>query len=82
MTNPIGINWILAYRELPPQCIYDQNGNGEIEIGDLAAFLAHFGTCTGDPAFDPNLDFDADGCSGISDLAELLSQFGLPCCES
>ncbi|MFQ5806481.1 MAG: hypothetical protein ACE5I3_08530 [Phycisphaerae bacterium] len=35
-----------------------------------------YGMCEGDPGFDPNADFNADGCVDLSDLAALLSNCG------
>ena len=43
---------------------------------DLGLLLSAFGACAGDPAFLPAADFDSSGCVELSDLAELLGNFG------
>lgn len=55
----------------------DLNGDGDVDLGDLAALLAVYGTCDPDPAYDPDADFDGNGCIDLSDLATLLGNYGL-----
>ena len=55
----------------------DVDGDGDVNIQDLAALLAAYGTCSGDPGYDPNADFDSSGCIELSDLATLLGNYGL-----
>ena len=40
------------------------------------ALLAVYGTCAGDPNFNPAADFDGSGCITLSDLAALLAHYG------
>lgn len=54
----------------------DIDGDGDVDIADLAQLLAAFGACTGDAAFNPAADFDASGCIELADLATLLANFG------
>ena len=54
----------------------DLNGDGYVDIQDLAALLAVYATCEGDPAFDPAADLDHSGCIGLADLAALLANYG------
>lgn len=61
------------------QCLGDLNGDLFIELEDLSEVLAIFGSADGDPEFDPTRDPDGDGQIGLSDLAIVLSGFGLPC---
>lgn len=67
-------------------CRADLNRSGQVELGDLAALLAVFGSCydPNDPN-DPNFaqerdaDINADACVELGDLAALLAQFGEDC---
>ena len=54
----------------------DVDGDGDVDISDLATLLAAFGACTGEPGFNAGADFDASGCVELSDLATLLANFG------
>ncbi|MBU0617728.1 MAG: dockerin type I repeat-containing protein [Planctomycetes bacterium] len=54
----------------------DLNGDGDVDLYDLAALLAVYGTCDGDPDFNPVADLDGNGCVDLGDLAELLGHFG------
>ena len=60
-------------------CAGDVDGDLDIDLNDLAAMLAAFGTCDGDADYNPNADFDNDQCVGLSDLATLLAAFGTVC---
>jgi len=62
-----------------PPCPADIDGNGVVELGDLAILLSAFGSCTGQPAYRPEADLDASGCVELADLAILLSAFGTSC---
>ncbi len=45
----------------------DLDGDGDVDIDDYFAFLDAFGTCTGDPKFNADADFDGDGCITLVD---------------
>jgi len=45
----------------------DLNQDGKIDENDLDIFLDAFGTCTGEPGFILEADYDGDGCIGNSD---------------
>lgn len=45
----------------------DLNGDGVVNEADEAIFLAAYGSCDGDPNFNPDADFDEDGCITIND---------------
>jgi len=54
----------------------DVDGDGDVDLADLAALLAAYGACTGDPFYNAAADFDDSGCVNIADLANLLSRYG------
>jgi thermitase len=58
----------------PPPCPGDLNGDGVVELADLAILLADFG-CAGGCAG----DVDGDGDTDQADLAALLAVYGEPC---
>lgn len=63
----------------PRPCPGDINGDGVIELSDLALLLAAFGTQAGDPGFNASADLDVNGVVELSDLATLLAGFGSAC---
>jgi hypothetical protein len=54
----------------------DVNGDGQVDLSDLALLLASFGLCNGESGFVADADFDDSGCVELSDLATLLASFG------
>ncbi len=58
-------------------CVGDTNGDGLVDLSDLATLLAGFGQQAGATPADG--DTDCDGDIDLSDLAALLSRFGAGC---
>jgi hypothetical protein len=58
------------------QLMGDVDGDGDVDLGDLAALLAAYETCDGDPLYNPAADLDDSGCIDLGDLAILLSVYG------
>jgi hypothetical protein len=54
----------------------DLDGDGDVDLSDLAELLAAYGTCVGDPDYNPDADLDDSGCIDLADLATLLSNYG------
>lgn len=54
----------------------DIDGDGDVDLADLALLLSAFGACSGDPQFNVGADFDGSGCVELNDLAVLLAHFG------
>jgi len=54
----------------------DVDGDHDVDLADLAGLLGAYGVCEGDPDYDPNADFDANGCVDLWDLLALLNNYG------
>ena len=54
----------------------DVDGDGDVDLSDLASVLVSFGLCVGDSGFDPHADFNGSGCVDLADLATLVTNFG------
>ena len=52
----------------------DLDGDGDVDLHDLAQLLGHYGTTSGATYADGDLDFDGD--VDLHDLAELLGRYG------
>lgn len=68
-----------GYLLIPGACPGDIVSDWQIDLLDLAKLLSAFSSCTGDPSFLVDADFDNDGCVGLSDLTALLAVFGERC---
>jgi hypothetical protein len=55
----------------------DIDGDGDVDLADLAALLSSFGLCSGDAGFVTAADIDANGCVDLADLTLLLSNYGV-----
>jgi hypothetical protein len=56
----------------------DVDGDGDVDLGDLAALLATYGLCDGDPGYNGDADFSGDGCVTLTDLSTLLGNYPYP----
>jgi len=54
----------------------DLDCDEDVDLSDLAALLAAYGTCEGEPGYEGVADLDASGCVNLSDLAALLGNYG------
>ncbi len=54
----------------------DIDGDGDVDLSDLAILLAAYGTCDGDANYNAAADLDGDNCVNLSDLAILLANYG------
>jgi len=57
----------------------DRNGDGTVNIVDLALVAGHFGAGVGDPNYDPRADVNLDGVANIVDLVLVAGRFGSVC---
>ena len=78
-SEPTGDTGTLSITLTPDPCPGDTNGDLIVDLSDLAAVLAAYGTSFGDPGYDPAADLDGGGTIDLGDLAELLSLFGVHC---
>jgi hypothetical protein len=69
-----GFRWDdLVVEEAGAPCPGDLNGDGIVDLSDLATLLAHFGA----PGGAADGDINGDGLVDLSDLALLLANFGV-----
>jgi serine protease AprX len=69
----------LGYTFTPYYMPGDVTHDGEVNLSDLAALLAAYNSCVGDPDYNPDADFDDSGCIDLSDLATLLANYNQGC---
>lgn len=62
---------------MTPDCPGDLDGDGDVDIADLAQLLSNYGMTGG--ALPGDGDLDGDGDVDIADLAGLLAVYGSPC---
>lgn len=77
-TVTVNIRGIRVVGSVVIRAIYpgDLDRDSDVDISDLALFLASFGACAADPLYNYAADLDGNGCINISDLALFLSNFG------
>ncbi len=59
------------------RCVGDLNGDGQVNLSDLAQLLGNYGM-TGGAEYEDG-DLDSDGDVDLADLAELLAHYGAVC---
>jgi len=69
-------DWAIGYVNA---CVGDINGDGRVDLADLAILLSCYGLCQGDPGYVPEADLEPDGCVNLADLAILLTHYGEIC---
>ncbi len=67
---------VQAQIDLTPPLVGDLDGDGDVDLTDLAILLGAYGTCDGDPNYNPVADLDGNDCVDLTDLALLLGNYG------
>lgn len=67
----------IGNEDTQPTCPGDLDGDGDVDVADLAILLANFGAMSGVSAADGDLDRDGD--VDVADLAILLANYGTIC---
>ncbi|MCK4482376.1 PKD domain-containing protein, partial [Candidatus Bathyarchaeota archaeon] len=63
----------IEVRQTPP---YDINGDGKVDIKDIAIVSQAYGSYPGDPNWNPDADVNNDGKVDIKDIAIVSSHYG------
>ena len=72
-TPPFRLTWCWPLTVPPPG---DVDYDFSVDLQDLATLLGVYGTCSGEPDYDPRADVDSSGCIDMADLTILLFYWG------
>jgi len=53
----------------------DLDGDGDVDLYDLATLLASYSTCDADAGFNADADLDGSGCVDLEDLSARLANY-------
>jgi len=73
------INNYLVDGKVKIRIVADVNGDGKVDIADVAMVSAAFGSYPGHPRWNPAADINRDGKVDIADVAIVSSKFGTTC---
>lgn len=72
-------NNILVDGKLKIRFLGDVNGDGIVDMSDIALVARAFGSFPGDPKWNPDLDINQDGFIDLTDIAIVARNFGKGC---
>ena len=72
----VALAFLMALRPALGALIGDVNGDGKVNIEDVAIVAKHFGTTPSSPNWDPACDLDGNGKINIADVAIVGQAFG------
>jgi hypothetical protein len=77
VNSAVGSSNVATVTLVYTSCLGDINGDGQVDLSDLAQLLGGYGTTSGAGYADGDLDLDGD--VDLSDLAEMLGVYGTVC---
>ncbi|MBL0922235.1 MAG: hypothetical protein IBJ10_08925 [Phycisphaerales bacterium] len=75
----VGAYGVAPWRGCLAACPGDANGDGAVDMADLMLVVDAFNTAPGEPAFNPNADFDLSGAVDFRDLNLVIAAFNQDC---
>ena len=55
--------------------VYDLDGSGAVDEGDVNVFKVAFGKCQGNPGYDARADYDGDNCVTLVDYQKWYAAY-------
>ena len=72
----VALAFLMALRPVLGTLVGDVNGDGKVNIEDVAIVAKHFGTTPSSPTWNPACDLDNNGKVDIADVAIVAQAFG------
>jgi Ca2+-binding EF-hand superfamily protein len=72
----VALAFLMALRPVFGTLVGDVNGDGKVNIEDVAIVSKHFGTTPSSPTWNPACDLDNNGKVDIADVAIVAQAFG------
>lgn len=84
--NDHGNTWLgsmtrISFSTAGKICVGDFDQDGDVDGKDLYLFISAFGSTSGDPDYNPDMDFNGDSAIGPLDIEDIGMDFGNQGCE-